>query len=167
MSATPETRKRLTINVVSLGTAAKLIPRINAPTRAIESTPPRWSTGSIVSLTWLGTSTSAITRAIPASGSVSRKTDPHQKCSSRIPEQSGPSAESAPPIAAQSAIDLVRAGPDQSAVISASVVGYAIPAASPPSTRAPNSTSIDGAQAARQSAGTVSTMPRISRSLRP
>ena len=54
---------------------------------------------------------------------MSRNTDPHQKCSSRIPEQSGPSAEIAPPIAAHSAIDFVRAGPDQSAVISASVVG--------------------------------------------
>src|SRR6266576_2120754 len=111
------TTNRLTINVVSFGTAAKLIPRISAPTSTIESTPPRWSTGSVVSLTWLGTNTSAITNAIPASGNVSRKTDPHQKCSSRIPAHSGP------PVAAQSAIDFVRAGPDQSAVISARVVG--------------------------------------------
>ena len=36
---------------------------------------------------------------------------------------SGPSEAIAPPVAAQSAIDFVRAGPDQSAVISASVVG--------------------------------------------
>ena len=98
---------------------------------------------------------------------MSRKTEPHQKCSSRIPEQSGPSAEIAPPVADQSAIDRVRAGPDQSAVISARVVGYAMPAASPPSTRAPKSTSIDGAQAARRQAGTVSAMPRTSMSLRP
>jgi hypothetical protein len=48
-----------------------------------------------------------------------------------MPEQSGPSAAIAPPVAAQSAIDLVRAGPDQSAAIKASVVGYAIPAAKP------------------------------------
>ena len=39
------------------------------------------------------------------------------------PSDSGPSEAIAPPIADQRAIDLVRAGPDQSAVISASVVG--------------------------------------------
>jgi hypothetical protein len=73
----------------------------------------------------------------------------------------------APPVAAQRAIALVRPGPDQSAVISASVVGYAIPAASPPRTRAPNNTSIDGAHAAMQSAGIVTSMPRTSSSFRP
>ena len=54
------------------------------------------------------------------------------------PETSGPSAAIAPPSADQSAIDFVRPGPDHSAVISASVVGYAMPAASPPPTRATN-----------------------------
>ena len=54
---------------------------------------------------------------------MTRNTEPHQKCSSRNPETSGPSAAIAPPSADHSAIDLVRAGPDQSAVISASVVG--------------------------------------------
>ena len=52
-----------------------------------------------------------------------RKTEPHQKCSSSAPAVSGPSEEIAPPRADQSAIDFVRAGPDQRAVISASVVG--------------------------------------------
>ena len=62
-------------------------------------------------------------RASAASGRVTRKTEPQSNCSSRAPESSGPSEAIAPPVAAQSAIDLVRAGPDQSAVISASVVG--------------------------------------------
>ena len=65
----------------------------------------------------------ASTSASTASGSVTRKTEPHQKCSSSAPDTSGPSAEIAPPIADQSAIDRVRAGPDHSAVMSASVVG--------------------------------------------
>ena len=52
-----------------------------------------------------------------------RKTEPHSKCSSSAPESSGPSAAIAPPSADQSAIEFVRAGPDHSAVISASVVG--------------------------------------------
>jgi hypothetical protein len=46
----------------------------------------------------------------------------------------------APPIADHRAIERVRAGPDHRAAIRASVVGYAIPADSPPSTRAPNKT---------------------------
>ena len=58
---------------------------------------------------------------------MTRKTEPHSKCSSRAPESSGPSAAIAPPIADQSAIDRVRAAPAQSAVISASVVGIGHP----------------------------------------
>ena len=102
-----------------------------------------------------------------ASGRVSRNTEPHQKCSSRIPEHSGPSAEIAPPIAAHSAIAFVRDAPAQSAVISARVVGYAMPAASPPKMRATIRTYSFGAQAARQSAGIVSSIPRTRSSLRP
>jgi hypothetical protein len=66
-----------------------------------------------------------------------------------------------------SAIDLVRPGPDHSAVIRARVVGYAIPAASPPPTRAMNRTVSDGAHAARRLNGTASAVPRINISLRP
>ena len=84
----------------------------------------------------------------PASGNVIRKTDPHQKCSSRRPENIGPRAATAPPIPDHSAIDFVRWGPDQSAVISASVVGNAIPADNPPPSRATNSTVSLGAYAA-------------------
>ena len=47
----------------------------------------------------------------------------------------------------------MRGGPDQSAVISASVVGYAMPAARPPISRAAKSTVSVGAQAARMHAG--------------
>ena len=102
-----------------------------------------------------------------ASGSVTMKTDPQSNCSSSAPESSGPSAAIAPPIPDQSAIDLVRSGPDQSAVISARVVGNAIPAASPPITRATNRTSIDGARAASRQAGIESAIPPTSISLRP
>src|SRR3954447_18590229 len=72
-----------------------------------------------------------------------------------------------PPSADHSAIDFVRAGPDQSAVISASVVGYAMPAASPPTTRAPNNTPDDGAKPATSEAGTHRLIPRTIISLRP
>ena len=109
--------------VSALGTGAKLIARISAPTRTTERIPPRLSTGSSVSFTWLGTYTIAMTSATPTSGSVTRKTDPHQNCSSRAPAMSGPSAAMPPPIADQSAIAFVRGWPAQSAVMSASVVG--------------------------------------------
>ncbi len=104
-------------------TGQKLIARISVPTRTTETMPPRLSTGSVVSFTWLGTNHTAIASAITASGIVTRKTDPQSKCSSRIPLTSGPSAAKPPPIADQSAIDFVRARPDHSAVMSASVVG--------------------------------------------
>ena len=73
----------------------------------------------------------------------------------------------APPMPDHSAIDFVRPGPDQSAVISASVVGYAMPAESPPRRRAPKRTSSVGAHAASTQAGIDSAMPRTSISLRP
>ena len=74
----------------SFGTGAKLIARTTAAINRTERMPPRLSTGSVVSFTWAGTRRSAKTSATTASGSVSRKTEPHQKCSSNRPESSGP-----------------------------------------------------------------------------
>jgi hypothetical protein len=82
------------------------------------------STGSVPSFTCAGTYRHASTIATTASGSVSRKTEPHQKCSSNTPDASGPSAAIAPPMPDHNAIDFVRPAPGaHSAVISASVVG--------------------------------------------
>ena len=52
-----------------------------------------------------------------------RKTEPQAKYSSSRPEMSGPSMATPPPSADHIAMERVRAGPDQSAVMSASVVG--------------------------------------------
>src|SRR5262249_38156442 len=102
------------------------------------------------------------------SGSVTRNTEPHQKCSSSPPATSGPSAAIAPPNADHSAIAFVRASPGaHSAVMSARVVGYAIPADSPPMKRARTSTPMLGAYAARRHAGTESTTPLTHIVLRP
>jgi hypothetical protein len=100
-----------------------LIERISAATSRTDRMPPRLSTDSVVSLTWLGTNRQANRSATTASGTVMTKTDPHQKCSSSAPDARGPSAAMAPPRPDQSAIDFVRAGPDHRAVIRASVVG--------------------------------------------
>ena len=88
-----------------------------------DSTPPRLSTGSVSSFTCAGTSTTAMNSARAASGSVTRNTEPHQKCSSSAPAINGPSDAIAPPVADHNTIARVRGWPDHSAVISASVVG--------------------------------------------
>ena len=72
-----------------------------------------------------------------------------------------------PPTADQSAIALVRGAPRQRAVIRAKVVGKAIPAATPPRSRARIRTPTEGAQAASREVGTVRIMPRMSIILRP
>ncbi len=72
-----------------------------------------------------------------------------------------------PPRADQRAIDFVRPGPDHRAVISARVVGYAIPAEIPPTTRATKSTVSDGANPASRDAGMDRSIPRTIISLRP
>src|SRR4051794_41178704 len=154
-------------SVPLFGTGAKLIERISAATSTTERMPPGLSTGSVVSLTCAGTNLAAIGNAITTSGRVITNTDPQSKLSSSAPATSGPSDAIAPPSADHSAIDFVRPGPDHSAAISASVVGYAIPADKPPSTRAPNSTSSLGANAASRHAGTDSPMPSSNSSLRP
>ncbi len=105
------------------GTGAKLIASTSTATSSMDRTPPRLSTGSVVSLTWAGTKASAISRATAASGKVIKNTEPHQKCNSNAPAISGPSTEMAPPRPDYRAIDRVRPGPDHRAVITASVVG--------------------------------------------
>ena len=96
-----------------------------------------------------------------------RNTEPQAKYSSSRPEMSGPSIATPPPSADHIAIECVRAGPDQSAVMRARVVGYAMPAESPPATRATNSTVSLGANPAASEAGIVISMPRTIISLRP
>ncbi len=63
--------------------------------------PPRLSTGSVDSFTCAGTRNQAIRIAITARGRVTRNTEPHEKCSSRKPddqraERSDRSAERGP-----------------------------------------------------------------------
>ena len=72
------------------------------------------------------------------------------------------------PMADHFAIAAVRAGPSaHSAVISASVVGNAMPAQTPPSTRATMSTVSLQAKEASSAAGMDSPVPTSSSSLRP
>lgn len=165
--AASATAARPAASAPSPGTGARLMASTRAATSTTERTPPRSSTGSEVSWTWLGTYTSARARATAASGRVTRKTAPHQTWSSSAPADSGPSAAMAPPMPDHSAMALVRRGPAHSAVTRASVVGKARPADTPPARRATASTPTDGAQAASTEAGTASTTPSTSIYLRP
>ena len=74
-----------------------------------------------------------------------RKHEPHQNQCRARPARNGPRAATDPPTADHRAMACVRRGPVHSAVISASVVGKAIPAATPPSTRATMRTPTSGA----------------------
>ena len=105
------------------GTVMKFSATISAPIITADSRPPKLSTGSVVSFTWAGTFRIAMGSAIATRGSVTRKTDPHQKYWSSQPEMSGPSIANPPPSADHIAMDFVLAGPDHRAVIIESVVG--------------------------------------------
>src|SRR6187455_2300263 len=104
--AATATAARPSASVPLFGTGAKLIASTTQPTVTADRIPPRLSTGSLASFTWAGTNNHAIKKAAIASGRVTRKTEPHQKCSSKAPEINGPSAEIPPPIADHKAIDL-------------------------------------------------------------
>ncbi len=149
------------------GAASRLIPSTRAPTISTETIPLRLSTGSVLSLTCAGTSRHAITSATTASGRVSRKTEPHQKWVTDHPAARGPSTANAAPMPDHSAIARVRAGPTQSAEIRARVVGKAMPAQSPPPSRATKRTSVDGAHAATRLNGIVAPVPMSSIRRRP
>src|SRR5215469_10640228 len=155
------------VTAVLPGTGAKLMARISPVTSTADKIPPRLSTGAVDSLTWAGTYKMTMTRAIAANGTVNTKTEPHQKYSSKTPETSGPSAAMALPTPDHRAMARVRAGPAHNAVTRARVVGYAIPADSPPTIRAAIRTPADGANAASRQAGIDNAMPPASRSLRP
>ena len=70
------TISRPTASAPLFGTGAKLMPSTSAATSRTDNTPPRLSTGSVVSLTWAGTKATAISSATTASGSVIRNTEP-------------------------------------------------------------------------------------------
>ena len=105
-----------------LGTAAKLIASTSAATSSTESIPPRLSTGSVVSLTWLGTKRSGQKRDDRERERDQEHRAPAEVLEQRAREQRAERGDCASE-PDQSAIDFVRAGPDHSAVIRASVVG--------------------------------------------
>ncbi len=98
---------------------------------------------------------------------MTRNTEPHGKTWSSEPDTSGPSTAEPVPSADHRAMALVRAGPDHSTVIRASVVGKVRPAPSPPMTRAAIRTSVEGAMPATREAGIASDIPITIIRLRP
>ena len=112
-------------SVPLFGTGAKLIATISAATSSTRKNAAEVVDG-IGRLVHIGSARqrTASTSATAASGNVIRKTDPHQKCSSSQARRTrGRARKSHRRAPTESAIDFVRPGPDQSAVIRASVVG--------------------------------------------
>ena len=109
--------------VPAFGTAAKLIASTNAEIMTTEMIPPKLSTGSVASLMCAGTNSDGHHEGNDRERQREQEDGPPPEMLQQVPAASGPSAEMAPPKADHSAIDRVRAGPDHSAVINASVVG--------------------------------------------
>ncbi len=103
-----------------------------------------------------------ISKATNARGKVIKNTEPQSLKLNRYPEIMGPRAAMAAPIPDHRAMALVRFCPDHRAVIRASVVGKAIPAAKPPMIRAKIRISMEGAKPAMMEEGMASRVPRIS-----
>ena len=150
------------------GTGAKLIASTSAATSTIDRMPPRLSTGSVVSLTWLGTSRIAST----SGDRRERQRDQEHRAPGVVLEQrarraAGPSAEIAPPMPDHSAIDLRarRARPQRGDQRERRRVGHAgrQPAED---ARADQHLALE-AVAARIDAGIASSVPSTSISLRP
>ena len=109
-------------------------------------------------------------RAITASmtGTFTRNTDPHQKCSSSSPPTTGPSAMPLAAAADQTAIARVRSlGSAKMLRISDRVDGISVEPAMPSSRRAAMSTSAVGANAASTEATPNAVEPISSSFLRP
>ena len=102
-----------------------------------------------------------------AIGGVRRNTEPHHARPSSRPPSTGPNTANPPPMPDQVAIAFVRDPPRNNALMMDSVVGYNIPAATPPAKRAPISTVAFGAHAATIDVGIDSAAPRMRARLRP
>ena len=89
-----------------------------------DSTPPTLSTGSVDSLTWAGTCRQAMNSASSASGMVTMKTEPQLEELEQEAREERPEHREAAPEGRPHRDRPGSGGPaDQSAVISASVVG--------------------------------------------
>ena len=108
------------------------------------------------------------TTATMATGTLTRKTAPHQKCSSSQPPTIGPIATPAPVIAAHTPIALARSfGSVKTLVSSANVVGKMSAAPTPIAARAPISSAADPAWDATADAAANAAKPRASAPRRP
>ena len=136
------------------GTGAKLIARISAPTSTTERTPPRLSTGSVVSFTWPARARSPARARPTASGSVTQEDRaPPEVLEQRPGEQRAERGDRAADRRPQrDRLRARRARPQRGDQRERRRVRHAGRRA-PPSTRATNSTSSDGAHAASRRGG--------------
>ena len=102
----------------------------------IDSTAPSGSSGEPLESFDLGTRIQPAMRAAAMIGRLTRNTDPHQKCSRRKPDATGPSAAPPPEMPAQIAIALARSRDGNTLVSSDRVDGITNAAPAPMTARA-------------------------------
>ena len=107
------------------------------------------------------------TSARMMTGTLTRNTEPHQKCSSRKPEATGPMAAPPPAMPAQTAMALGRSSGGNTLVRMESVAGMTKAAASPITARAPITAVEESAVAASSVPNRNRTSPACSAPLRP
>ena len=108
-----------------------MMPNTRPPSPTIDSSAPIGSSGRRSSSRDDGTTTAMAPKASRAMGTLMNSTDPHQKCSSRIPLMSGPMAPPAPAKPAHTAMALPRSWGGKTTVRMDSVAGMISAAPSP------------------------------------
>ena len=88
--------------------APSMIAHTRATRPTIDSTAPSRSTGGAAGSREVGTNSWPSTRATTTTGTLTRKTEPHQKCSSSQPPVTGPMATAMPAVADQMAMAWAR-----------------------------------------------------------
>ena len=99
------------------------MPRTNEEIITTLRPPPGWSTGSLTSPPFLGRTMNPTTKTTMATGTVIRKTEPHQREASIQPPRIGPSTEVPVPMPVHSEMARVLGGPLHIEAMSESVVG--------------------------------------------
>ena len=146
---------------------ASMMAYTRAATPTMDSRAPATSTGRCSGLREVGTSRWPSTSASAASGTFTRKTDPHQKCSSSRPDPAGPRAAAPADTPAQVAIALPRSSVGNTLLMIDRVEGITKAAATPMTDRAAMTMPAESATTATAAPTRNSASPTCSAPLRP
>ncbi len=103
-----ERTRRWSAPAVHPRSGASMIVNTSAPMPTVDSTSPTTSSGGVDGSRDVGTNRMAATSVSAATGAMTTKTLPHQKCSSRKPPVTGPNATPSPVIAPHTPMAFAR-----------------------------------------------------------